>query len=62
MDYLLSDEAQKLVADAYLLPGRSDVKAKGTQLADIPQITPEWDKMMALASKAAARLNELCRR
>ena len=62
MDYLLSDEAQQLVADAYLLPGRSDVKAKGTQLADIPQITSEWDKMMAIAAKAAARLNELCKR
>lgn len=62
MDYLLSDEAQKLVADAYLLPGRSDVKAKGTQLADIPQITPEWDKMMATAAEVAAKLNALCKR
>lgn len=61
MDYLLSDEAQKLVADAYLLPGRRDVKARGTQLADIPQIAPDWDKMMAIAAETAARLNELCR-
>ena len=62
MDYLLSDEAQQLVAAAYLLPGRSDVKAKGTQLVDIPQITPDWDKMMAIAADTAAKLNELCKR
>lgn len=62
MDYLLSDEAQKLVADAYLLPGRSDVKAKGTQLKDIPQIAPVWDKMMEIASATAKKLNELCKK
>ena len=28
MDYLLSDEGQKLVADTYLLPARTDVAAK----------------------------------
>lgn len=61
MDYLLSDEAQQMVADAYLIPGRSDVQAKGTPLADIPQIPAEWDKMMAIASDTAAKLNALCR-
>ena len=60
MDYLLSDEVQQMVADAYLIPGRSDVAAKGTPLADIPQIPAEWDKMMAIASESAARINELC--
>lgn len=60
MDYLLSDEAQQLVADAYLIPGRSDIEAKGTQLSKIPQIKPEWDKMMAIASDTAAKLNALC--
>lgn len=29
IDYLLSDQAQKMVAAAYLLPGRSDVKVEG---------------------------------
>ena len=29
IDYLLSDEAQKLVTDAYLLPGRTDIKPEG---------------------------------
>lgn len=60
MDYLLSDEAQQLVADAYLIPGRSDIEAKGTPLSKIPQIKPEWDKMMAIASDTAAKLNALC--
>ena len=61
MDYLLSDEVQKMVSDANLLPGRSDVKAKNTQLADIPQIPADWDKMMSIASETAAKLNALCK-
>ena len=61
MDYLLSDEVQKMVADAYLIPGRSDVKAKNTDLKDIPQIKPDWEKMMSIASETAAKLNALCK-
>lgn len=61
VDYLFSDEAQKLVADAYLLPGRSDVKCEGrTNLEDIPQINCDWDKMMEIASDSAAKINEIC--
>lgn len=61
IDYLFSDEAQQLVAKAYLLPGRSDIKCDGrTNLEDIPQITPDWDKMMQEASEDAAKVNELC--
>ena len=52
VDYLFSDEAQQLVANAYLLPGRTDIKCdKRSNLEDIPQITPDWDKMMAEASE-----------
>ena len=61
MDYLLSDEVQKMVADAYLIPGRSDVKTKNTDLKDIPQIKPDWEKMMSIASETAAKLNALCK-
>lgn len=61
MDYLLSDEVQAMVADANLLPGRTDVKAKHVQLSDIPQIPADWDKMMTIASETAARLNALCK-
>lgn len=61
VDYLFSDEAQELVAKAYLLPGRSDVKCDNrSNLEDIPQITPDWEKMMAEASDDAAKVNELC--
>ncbi len=62
MDYLFSDEAQQLVAQAYLLPGRSDVKCDNrTNLEDIPQIECDWDAMMTIASDATAHLNELCK-
>lgn len=61
VDYLFSDEAQALVANAYLLPGRSDIKCDNrSNLEDIPQITPDWEKMMAEASDDAAKVNELC--
>lgn len=44
--FLFSDEAQKLVADAYLLPGRSDMQCENrTNLSDIRQIPTDWDKM-----------------
>lgn len=62
IDYLFTDEAQQLVAKAYLLPGRSDVKCEGrTNLEDIPQIECDWNKMMEIASESAKKINEICR-
>lgn len=62
IDFLFSDEAQQLVAAAYLLPGRSDVKCENrTNLSEIPQIPTDWDKMMGIASDTAAKLNGLCK-
>ena len=62
VDFLFSDEAQQLVADAYLLPGRSDVQCDGrTNLSDIPQLPTDWDKMLEVSSDTAARLNSLCK-
>lgn len=62
IDFLFSDEAQKLVADAYLLPGRSDVQCENrTNLSEIPQISTDWDKMMEVASDIAAKLNNMCK-
>ncbi len=62
VDFLFSDEAQKLVADAYLLPGRNDITCENrTNLSDIPQIPTDWDKMMEVASDTAAKLNEICK-
>lgn len=61
IDFLYSDEAQQMVADAYLLPGRSDIQCDNrTNLADIPQLPNEWDAMMDVASDTAAKLNEIC--
>lgn len=46
IDYLLSEEAQKLVADAALMPGRTDVLAENrANLADIPQLKADWGWM-----------------
>ncbi len=48
IDYLLSDEAQGMVAAANLLPGRSDIRAHEdrTQVADIKLLEYDWDWMM----------------
>ena len=60
IDFLFSDEAQQLVAEAYLLPGRSDVQYESrTNLSDIPQLPTDWTKMMDVASATAAKLNSL---
>ena len=62
MDYLYSDEAQELVAKAYLLPGSSTVSAIGrSTLEEIPQIKTDWTEMMKISTEAAAHLNELCK-
>lgn len=46
IDYLLSDEAQKMVANAYLLPGRKDIKVTGKANAnDIKTLTVDWNWM-----------------
>lgn len=45
IDYLLSDEAQKIVSNAYLLPGRTDIKTEGRPSAsEIPTLKTdsEW--------------------
>lgn len=62
VDYLMSDEAQQLVAEAYLLPGRTDVTCDSrTNVADIPTLKTDWDWMMEHADDIAAKLNELCK-
>lgn len=61
MDYLLSDDAQKMIADAYLLPSRSDITCdKRANYSDIPQITCDWDAMMKISDESAAKVNEIC--
>lgn len=61
VDFLFSDEAQQLVADAYLLPGRTDIQcANRTNVSDIPQLPTDWDAMVPVADDTAAKLNEIC--
>lgn len=46
IDFLLEEEAQKLVSKAYLLPGREDIPAEGRAGVDeIPLLTYDWDWM-----------------
>jgi iron(III) transport system substrate-binding protein len=60
IDYLLSDEAQKLVADAYLIPGREDVEAEGrTNLKDIPVFEVDWTWMNDHGDETAARFSDV---
>ena len=62
VDYLFSDEAQAMVADAYLLPGRADVTCDDrTNLSEIPQISCDWDKMVEISVESAAKMTELCK-
>ncbi len=62
IDYLLSDEAQNLVGDAYLLPGRSDITTtKRTNVSDIPTFTTDWSKMMGAATVTAQYVVNACK-
>ena len=61
IDYLFSEDAQKMVTEAYLLPGRTDIEyTNRSTLDEIPQIECNWDEMMKISSESAARINELC--
>ena len=59
----LSDEAQKMVCDAYLLPGRADVKnTNRTALSDIRQLEVNWDWMMEHSTDIATRMVKMLRK
>ncbi|MDF2725141.1 MAG: transporter substrate-binding protein [Paenibacillus sp.] len=60
IDYLLSDEAQKMVADTYLLPGRKDVKAKDRANADqIPLMKIDWTWMDTNGDAVTKKFTEM---
>lgn len=62
MDYLLSEEAQQLVCDAYLLPGRSDITTdKRTNVSDIPVFDLDWTWMMNQSEEIANDLVNSCK-
>jgi iron(III) transport system substrate-binding protein len=62
MDYLLSDDGQALVCEAYLLPGRTDIKAKGrADASEIPVFPIDWDWMIKNSTDIAQRLIDVCK-
>lgn len=62
IDYLMSDEAQMMVADAYLLPGRSDITCDNrTNVSEITTFkNMDWNTMMKNSGEIASKLNKLC--
>ncbi|WP_025114235.1 ABC transporter substrate-binding protein [Lysinibacillus fusiformis] len=62
VDFLLSDEGQKLVADAYLLPGNKEIAVKNrAALDEIPQLHVEWAGAEAKQLDVLTRFIELFR-
>ena len=61
IDYLLSDEAQQMVADSYLLPGRSDITCDNrTNVSDIPVLENfKWDNIVTTSADVASKFNEI---
>ena len=60
IDYLLSDEAQKMVADAYLLPGRSDVSVEGKKSAkDITSLDVDWTWMAGNSKPVGSKFDKI---
>lgn len=62
VEYLMSDDAQNLVANAYLLPGRTDISCSNrTNVDEIPTFNMDWDWMKEHADDIAANLNNICK-
>lgn len=60
IDYLLSDEAQKLVSDAALLPGRTDIKAENrANLDEIPLLKVDWSWMNEHGAEVSDKFTQL---
>lgn len=51
-----------MVADAYLLPGRSDVQCTNrTNVSDIPTLKLDWSWMMDHSDDIAKKLVDMCK-
>ena len=62
VDFLLSDEGQKLVADAYLLPGNKDIAVKDrAALDEIPQLNVNWKGAEAKQLEIVTKFNDIFR-
>jgi len=62
VDFLLSDEGQKLVTDAYLLPGNKEIPVKNrAALDEIPQLTVNWKGAEADQLEILTKFNDMFR-
>ena len=61
VDYLLSDEVQQMVVDAYLLAGRADFSYDNrATIGEITQLDCTWEDMMTISDDCAQQLIALC--
>ncbi|MGG2080501.1 ABC transporter substrate-binding protein [Lysinibacillus pakistanensis] len=62
VDFLLSDEGQKLVTEAYLLPGNKEIPVKNrTALDEIPQLSVNWKGAEADQLEILTKFNDMFR-
>ncbi len=62
VDFLLSDEGQKLVTDAYLLPGNKEIPVKNrAALDEVPQLTVNWKGAEADQLEILTKFNDMFR-
>ena len=60
VEYLLSDNAQELVSNAYLLPGRNDITCTNrTNVSDINQFDIDWEWMRKNSDTIIRTINNL---
>ncbi|MGE7920424.1 ABC transporter substrate-binding protein [Viridibacillus sp. NPDC093762] len=60
VNFLLSDEGQKLVTDAYLLPGNKEIPVKDrAALDEIPQLTVNWKGAETKQIDILTKFNEI---
>ncbi|MGE7933426.1 ABC transporter substrate-binding protein [Viridibacillus arvi] len=60
VNFLLSDEGQKLVTDAYLLPGNKEIPVKDrAALDEIPQLTVNWKGAETKQIEILTKFNEI---
>lgn len=62
VDFLLSDEGQKLVTEAYLLPGNKEIPVKNrAALDEIPQLSVNWKGAEADQLEILTKFNDMFR-
>jgi len=57
IDYMLSNEGQKLVADTYLMPARSDIKANRPLMSDLKVMTIDTAAVYSKRKETLAEFN-----